>query len=714
MENSTPRLACIVCRSRKVRCDRIRPSCGNCIRLGVHCPGFDPEQRTISRGQMLKSTEDIFRAAGKEKRRIGACEACRASKSNCTRTKPSCKRCSLRGLDCTYRTRLESASERPAGADLSSDRSPTQSLPGKEKTIVMPGLEIGYDQLCSDVLPESPVLRSHLVRTYFDRIHPLRCLAIIHKPSFLQSLDRASVIQDFGRPLLYIICALSARLLYNDALRLGSAVQHPGSLIPGKGWAEEARKEVLSEIHAPTTKHLMTMVLLCEYGLRTDQNTLVFVLSACLFRSLRLLGLDTPQREDEKTATEILEQETERRIVWASYHIDVLISTGVDRNSMWRDEIPPIPLPCLNQDFLSLTTSARHFLATFESAESMTLLGQLDLPSLVTVLIRLRYSVLRLIRTAPPANVHLWDTSSMFLTTMGKLELIYSHIPERFRLTDLNTYIHKDQNITGAVFFLHALCHAAMFDLTRISIPGFTFPLASGFRNAPAEFQLDCQRRCRFHASEASKIISQAFEHDTTIFDQPFIADLALESAKIQILYSATVDNGVQSVDMTKHNLRTNLRLLKFLHTGRSGQSPHIRALLPLCSTFGLRDFANEWREVEQSPDAPAEVTGPADMHHLSNFALFRKARSEIHDRGSSTATESASSRPSESPGMVYSGNREPNQTLAIASGPGISMEHLGIRQQPSYPGGQQSTSQEPNLTAPQYPTHDQHSSGGR
>jgi hypothetical protein len=137
------------------------------------------------------------------------------------------------------------------------------------------------------------------------------------------------------------------------------------------------------------------MVLLCEYGLRTDQNALVFVLSACLFRSIRLLGLDAPQRSEEKTATEILERETERRIVWASYHIDVLISTGVDRNSMWRDEIPPIALPCLNQDFISLTTSPPQFLATFESAENMSLLSQLDLPSLVTVLIRIRYTVLR-------------------------------------------------------------------------------------------------------------------------------------------------------------------------------------------------------------------------------------------------------------------------------------------------------------------------------
>ena len=95
---------------------------------------------------MVQSTEDIFRAAGKEKRRIGACEACRGSKTNCTRTKPSCKRCTQRGLDCVYRTKVENTSEASVAGDASSEMSPDQGLPRREKTVVMPGVEIGYDE----------------------------------------------------------------------------------------------------------------------------------------------------------------------------------------------------------------------------------------------------------------------------------------------------------------------------------------------------------------------------------------------------------------------------------------------------------------------------------------------------------------------------------------------------------------------------------------
>lgn len=88
--------------NQQVRCDRTVPSCRNCIRLGVPCPGYDRNSESISRKQVLKSAEDIFRAAGVEKRRVGSCEECRASKHRCTRTRPACRRCLVRKLACVY------------------------------------------------------------------------------------------------------------------------------------------------------------------------------------------------------------------------------------------------------------------------------------------------------------------------------------------------------------------------------------------------------------------------------------------------------------------------------------------------------------------------------------------------------------------------------------------------------------------------------------
>lgn len=66
-------------------------------------------------------------------------------------------------------------------------------------------------RLYSDTLPEDSALRLRLINAFFERSHPLRCLCFLHKPSFMQSFDRASVVQDYGEPLLYAMCALGAR-----------------------------------------------------------------------------------------------------------------------------------------------------------------------------------------------------------------------------------------------------------------------------------------------------------------------------------------------------------------------------------------------------------------------------------------------------------------------------------------------------------------------
>lgn len=162
------------------------------------------------------------------------------------------------------------------------------------------------------------------------------------------------------------------------------------------------------------------------------------------------------------------------------------------------------------------------------------------------------------------------------MSMMNRLEGFYANIPERYSITDLNLYMHKDQHLIGAVLFLHLGYHAAVFDLTRITLPGFTFPLSSSFRDAPADFRFKFQQRCRYHSTEVSKLIRQAFVHGAVALDQPFFGDIALESTKIEIIYAATVDNSIESIEMTKRNVVTNLQIFKLLHIGKEGQSLYV------------------------------------------------------------------------------------------------------------------------------------------
>lgn len=157
-----------------------------------------------------------------------------------------------------------------------------------------------------------------------------------------------------------------------------------------------------------------------------------------------------------------------------------------------------------------------------------------------------------------------------------QLELFHSNLADNYRLTDLNLYILKDQHLIGAVFCLHLLYNAAMFDLTRTSLAGFTFPLAAAFRDAPGEFRLQCQKRCQFHANEASDIVRKGLAHAPVAFDDTFCPDAILESTKIQIIYSATVANDDQTVTATRQNVRSNLQALKLLHIDKTAINPYV------------------------------------------------------------------------------------------------------------------------------------------
>lgn len=139
-----------------------------------------------------------------------------------------------------------------------------------------------------------------------------------------------------------------------------------------------------------------TMLLLCDYGLRADQNAMVFVLISFLYRTIRLLSLDSPEPlESPASPDEILQREMENRVVWSCYFIDVFVASGVEKNSCWKDYIPDIPLPCPEQNFLSCTLSAPQYLQRVEEVGIVPAMPDLDLFSLTIVVSRLRWDLLR-------------------------------------------------------------------------------------------------------------------------------------------------------------------------------------------------------------------------------------------------------------------------------------------------------------------------------
>lgn len=108
----------------------------------------------------------------------------------------------------------------------------------------------------------------------------------------MESFERGTAAQDYGEPLLYVMCALGARyaswivfesLSSHTPLRTmfydhRAANTQPDPFggreeIAGGKWVDRARKEILVNTHAPSIQHLMVSYIFHVY----------FVLSANIF-----------------------------------------------------------------------------------------------------------------------------------------------------------------------------------------------------------------------------------------------------------------------------------------------------------------------------------------------------------------------------------------------------------------------------------------------
>lgn len=178
----------------------------------------------------------------------------------------------------------------------------------------------------------------------------------------------------------------------------------------------------------------------------------------------------------------------------------------------------------------------------------------------------------RLIRVAGD-SMHIWEPPSHFVRIIDQLNTLYNNLPEKYYLTDANFFVLKDKGMLGGVFALHLFIHAVIFDLTRISLAGFNFPLASAFKNAPLPFRAHCQNLCRYHAAQASHIIRTGMDFSPNAFDDLFCPDAIIESTKVQIIYAATVDQSPQTLQETRDNIITNFSFLLGIHN-RGKEAP--------------------------------------------------------------------------------------------------------------------------------------------
>ncbi|KAL7626159.1 hypothetical protein AAE478_002929 [Parahypoxylon ruwenzoriense] len=86
------------------------------------------------------------------------------------------------------------------------------------------------------------------------------------------------------------------------------------------------------------------------------------------------------------------------------------------------------------------------------------------------------------------------------------------------------------------------------FDLIRIVLPGYNFPLAPALAHAPPGFKARCQRMCVDHANSISQLLRDGSEYGTECLDDYFTATAVFESTKTQVVFVTTLARGNQTL----------------------------------------------------------------------------------------------------------------------------------------------------------------------
>ena len=159
------------------------------------------------------------------------------------------------------------------------------------------------------------------------------------------------------------------------------------------------------------------------------------MLSSCISRAVQILRLDTSFTNDENMPPSSIEarieEESRRRLFWASWVIDGLSGTGIDRLLTLSRSLPQIPLPCAESEFVSgqKTTPGRLYTERLDP----TLQPSASLEACYVRMMHLRTLILRAIRDGNPSPLP-WTQDSAWAHLVALCEQwehdLPSHMPQ--------------------------------------------------------------------------------------------------------------------------------------------------------------------------------------------------------------------------------------------------------------------------------------------
>ncbi|KAH8697506.1 putative C6 transcription factor Prf [Talaromyces proteolyticus] len=635
------RMACVICRKRKLKCDGIKPTCGTCARVGHNC-----------------AYDEVRKKSGPKRGYVKQLEARLAQVETFIRNKepenPSASRQ-------TPPNPLESF-QRPSDISSMSNNSFQQLLEGLGQTQLFQNSvpadsnnsESSWEVISlglEEPLPTQEVM-DELTRLYFSKVHP--STPMIHRPRFYAAMNLAPNM----RPpvcLRYIMWALTA------------------SITPKYAFLEEhfyarARKYIqLDEMkghgeHIVSVAHCQAWLLISLYEFKQMLFPRAWIsvgrgarLTAMMcFNRLDGVGLDV--KHCIPPPRDWIEREERRRTFWIAFCHDRYASIGTGWPMIFDERDIMTNLPASEDAFV---TGKAEVAPTLKDvlAGDIANLSPLGSVALMSCIFGLNLTHLH----RPDSQDREGDVNGEFWKRHRAYDNILLNIslslPSSLRLP----HGISDPNIIFANMSIHTsticLHQAAIFKAEK-----------NKFQN---QIAAESKRRCIIAADQVASIMKMVSHTDLSLMN-PFVAFCLYVAARVFVQYlKSRADD--QAVKSSLHFLLTALNALK--QYSSLTESFLIQLDVDLAgSEFGLSTTNN----TSQKQKEPFDECSTIANIRLENATEIGNTNSP-DSRGGSVSSQNIGSVPSRQRGYNLNNPGSTNRSVNSNSNasPGIDENQL-------------------------------------
>ncbi|KAK1149391.1 hypothetical protein N8T08_006614 [Aspergillus melleus] len=515
------RIACVVCRRRKLRCDGKKPSCGTCARLGHECAYDEVRKKSGPKRGYVKQLEA----------RLAQVETLLRTQEGSAQTNDFSAPAQNELTDIPESTTLSNSTSTPISPPEATGNQP---LPGQvylpppvrdSHTFAWDMISLGLEE----PLPAREVI-DELNQIYFEKIHP--ALPIIHRPRHLAAMDLAPNI----RPpvcLQYITWSHAAtvsdkyhnlhELFYQRARKYAELEEMKGL---GEGVLSLACCQTWLLIGTYEFRMMCFPRAWLSVG-KASRLSLMLGLN-------RIDGLGHGVKQSLPAARDWTEKEERRRVFWMTYCVDRYASVGTGWPVLMDDRDITTNLPASEEAFVKGQPQQTASVSDIVAGDRIPTLSPFG--SVVFMAYLFGRNLTHLHRPDPQDNEH--DLNGLYWQRHRSHDNILLHfalaMPNHLRLpagvADPNV-IFCNMAIHTSTICLH---QAAIFKAEKNKIS--------------EQIATESKRRCIVAADQISNIMKMISHMDLTIMN-PFMAFCVYIAARVfvQYLKSRSDDSAARS-----------------------------------------------------------------------------------------------------------------------------------------------------------------------